>query len=94
MKIYVSGTTYYGACDPRATGVPVEEDWPKPESMRVGKGQRFVYEGDGDLAVKIASHLECLAEGFSYSDDLDAKAEGRAFARDARRIREQLRSEA
>lgn len=87
MRIFVSGTTYYGACDPKATGVPGAEGWPEPTIMRSGKGHRFVYEGDLDLAEKIASHLEQLAGSFAYGDDAETKAEGRAFARDAARIR-------
>lgn len=93
MRITVSGTTYYGACDPLATGVPREEGWPEPETRKRGRGVQFVYEGDSALAEQIASHLECLAEGFSFSDDPDAKAEGRAFAKDAARIRATLRDE-
>lgn len=90
MRITVSGKTYYGACDPLATGVPEQEGWPEPTWVRVGRGHRFTYEGDVELAKQIASHLECLAEGFAYSDSPEARAEGRAFARDAARIRKQL----
>jgi hypothetical protein len=91
LKITVIGKTYYGACDPLATGVAREENWPEPEQVKVGKGYRFVYEGDADLAEKVASHLECLAEGFAYSDIPEIKVEGRAFAKDAARIRAQMK---
>ena len=92
MKIYVSGVTFFGACDPRgASGVPEEEGWPEPHMLKVGKGQRFVYEGDAILATQIASHLETLAAGYlSGGVDPELRVEGRAFAKDAARIRKQI----
>lgn len=89
--IIISGKSYYGACDPKASGVPVEENWPKPEQKKVGNGYRFIYPNEPGLAEKIASHLETLAAGFlSMDSDPETKAEGRAFARDAARIRREV----
>lgn len=94
MKIYVSGVSYRGACDPATSNVPTQEGWPAPEQIRVGKGSRFIYDGDADLALAIATHLEDLAGSFAYADDALTRAEGRAFSADALRIRSLLATRA
>ena len=91
IKVTVSGKTFYGGMDPLCTDVPKEMGWPKPAWRSVGKGHQAVYEVTKWQASTIAGHLEVLAEGFSYSDDPYTRSEGRAFAKDARKIREQLR---
>jgi hypothetical protein len=90
MRVAVSGKTYFGAMDPLCTDVPKEHGWPKPGSKKVGRGHQYVYKVTAATATEMAEHLECLADGFSYSDDDYARSEGRAFAKDAARIRDQL----
>jgi hypothetical protein len=89
--VKVSGKTYYGALDPGCTDVPKEEGWPNPTFQRVGRsGLRACYHLTTDQAKEMASHLETMAQGFAFGSDDDTRAEGRAFARDALRIRAQL----
>lgn len=93
MKVIVSGKTWYGGMDPSATDAPKDGGWPKPEHRRRGRGWQAVYEVTPEIAADMADHLETLADGFAWSDDLDARAEGRSFARDAKKIRETLAAE-
>lgn len=87
LEVLVSGKTYYGGLDPLATDAPKEHGWPEPDVRRQGKGRRMAYAVTPAQAGEMADHLECLAEGFAYSDSPEAKAEGRSFAKDAARIR-------
>jgi hypothetical protein len=90
MIVTVSGKTYYGALDPGATAVPGEEGWPTPSFRRVGKGLQATYDVTPEQAREMASHLQTMSEGFAYGDDADTRAEGRAFRKDAERIRATL----
>jgi hypothetical protein len=91
--IRVSGKTFYGGLDSLATDVPKECGWPEPVAQKWGKGQRFSYELTREQIEQMIEHLESLAEGFSYSDSPEALSEGRAFARDAARLRDALKTD-
>lgn len=91
LDIRVSGTTFYGALDPNgASEISKEEGWPEPTSRRIGKGSQYCYQLTRKQAEMMVWHLECLADGFAYSDQPETKAEGRKFRADAARIRKQL----
>lgn len=93
IKVTVSGKTYYGACDPLATGVPKESGWPEPTRVLRGKGRQFVYEMDTEMAEGMLDHLETLAYIFTadgYRDNEESYREGKAVQRDADKLRAQL----
>lgn len=82
----VSGTSYYSVCDPKASGVPDEESWPRPRRQKVGRGERFWYPIE--WADKVAEHLEIVGASFTGGGvDPETAAEGRVLLRDAARIR-------
>lgn len=87
IDIAVSGQSYWGACDPSASGVPTAEAWPTPRRVKAGRGVRFIYSGTRELSFLIESHLREVGESLAcYSGDPDARAEGRAMLRDAERV--------
>lgn len=93
MKIQVSGKTYFGVLDPRATDVPKEEGWPTPTFARRGRGTTATYDLTREQAEVMADHLRDMAEcRLTGSDDVDDHAEGRACAKDALRIQTALSS--
>ena len=90
VRVTVSGKTFFGGLDPMATDKPREAGWPEASLVRAGKGHRASYTLTSAQASDMAAHLERLADGFQWSDDADAKAEARAFAADAAKIRATL----
>lgn len=91
MAVTVSGKTFWGCLDPRATDVPREAGWPKPMPRRAGRGTRWTFDMTREQAEELLEHLETVGVSFTQgSDDPDSRAEGRAILRDAQRIRSLL----
>ena len=81
MEIRLSGKTYELAVVD--SSVPTEEQWPKPRSVKRGRGWTYVYEVDSHYADLIRSQLVSLFELFNGGG-------GDGFADDARWIRKDL----
>lgn len=86
VRVSVSAKTQDGALNRLSSDWPKENDLPEPKRS----GSRYVYDVSPEMATKIHKHLDSMGDGFGDSDLPEAKAEGRAFKRDAAKIRADL----
>lgn len=94
LTVTVSGRAWAICCDPLASAVPREEDWPLPTRKKVGKGCQYIYADiTPETAMQIFTHLCDYADAFIHGEgDRETRRDGHYCKQASQTVYRQLRT--